>query len=66
MPDKFFATVSDRFEVHKRQMTRDLEYLEYLDYDYQGKLSPDFKQQIEAMKAALKRMEELIEELPKD
>jgi predicted DNA-binding transcriptional regulator YafY len=65
MQDKFFTTVSDRFEVHKRNITRDLEYLEYLDSDYQGKLSPDFTVQIRAAQAALKRMEELIEELPK-
>ena len=65
MQDKFFNTAQDRFEVHRRQIARDLEYLEYMDYDYTGKLSTDFRVQIDAAKSALKRMEELIGELEK-
>ena len=63
--DKFFETVRDRFEVHRARMARDLEYLEHLHYDHLKELSPDFKVQIEAAQAALKRMEELIDELGK-
>jgi hypothetical protein len=66
MEDKFFNTARDRFQAHHEHIKRDLEYLEYMDYDYRGKLSPDFRMQIEAVKAAMKRMEELVEELSKE
>lgn len=62
MKDKYFDTVRDRFDVHRRQIARDVEYLEYIAYDHAKTISPDFVVQIEALKTALKRMEELLEE----
>jgi hypothetical protein len=66
MQDKFFNSVRDRFEFHRRTIAREFEGLEGLHADHINQLSPDFWSQIEAMKAALKRLDELIEELPKD
>ena len=63
MQDKWFATAKDRYELHRSNIARDLEYLEYFHYDYIKALAPDFSVQIEAVKAALKRMAELVDEL---
>ena len=63
MPDKFFDTARDRFEFHRQNIERDLSFLEYMHYDHIQDLPPDFKTEIDAMKASLKRMEELVNQL---
>jgi len=66
MADKFFNTVRDRFEYHRRTIARELEGLEGLHADHLNLLSPDFWVQIEAVKTALNRMDDLINEIPKE
>lgn len=65
MDDKFFDTARDRFEFHRRNVERELAFLEYMDYDYTGKLSPRFVEQVAAIKAALAKMAEDVDTLRK-
>ena len=65
MKDKFGGTVRDRFEFHRESIMRELEGLRGLHADHIDALSPDFWVQLEAAKAAMNRMEELVEELDK-
>ena len=66
MQDKFGGTVRDRFDFHRDPILRELEGLRGLHADHINALSPDFWTQLEAVKAAMKRMEELVDELSKE
>ena len=63
MTDKFFDTVSDRFDFHATPIRENLKYLEYLAYDYRGHIGPDFEAALEEAKLQIRKMQEAIDAL---
>lgn len=60
MKDKFFRDARERFDIHADRIRKDIEYLSYMVYDYEGKLSPAFYMEIEKMKKSLELLDEEI------